>query len=267
MQAGKITKEMIQQAPKKFYTLFMIDFGNIGHLTEKQRLHVMNFFISTVDEIHSSDGFLESSYGLVDVKLDSAREKKLKEEIKKIFDETPSQNELIGKIITFFLDGNYPDLPSVMANFGRSQAMLNNIFDGLSKDAKNLSLNLASIGFGNAVTDKLIKLLAVGTLNVFDRVDAAGNRLYINKGNFDGVLAYGVKTGISWLKSKFNTGQKDLGESCKSFLDCKNFSTSGLQGITCCNDVCQQKKKDWAGWYYCPLECKSSFLGEKGTCK
>ena len=39
-------------------------------------------------------------------------------------------------------------------------------------------------------------------------------------------------------------------------------------GQQCCNGVCTEKKRDWAGSYWCPHECRDAPwpLGELGTC-
>lgn len=263
---NQLTKAMLREVPKNLYKVTLIDFGNAGYLNPTQRLNVLNFFISTLDEIHSPEGFLEAYLNLVGAKLDSAKEKALKEAIKKIFAQNKEQGPLLGKLVTFFLDGVYPPLPPVMANFGRSQAMLNNIYSSIQKDAAKLGLSYANFSFSQAILEDLKRLLAQGTFIVFERVDAAGNKLYLNTGNFLAVTAYGARYGWNFLKEKLGMEVVPLMQPCKTDAQCQNWTMPGQRGVQCCQGKCQEKLKDWTGVYYCPATCVGKPFGKAGTC-
>jgi predicted unusual protein kinase regulating ubiquinone biosynthesis (AarF/ABC1/UbiB family) len=263
---SQVTKDMVGSVPKNLYKVTLIDFGNAGRLNATQRLNVLNFFIATLDEIHSPEGFLEAYLNLVGAKLDSAKEKVLKEEIKKIFDQNKEQGPLLGKLVTFFLDGVYPPLPPVMANFGRSQAMLNNIYDSIQKDAAKFGLARANFNFSQAILEDLKKLLAEGTFLFPTRVDVAGNKLYLNTGNFLAVTAYGARYGWDFLKEKLGVETVPLMKPCKTDVQCQNWTMPGKRGVQCCQGRCQEKLKAWTGIYYCPATCVGKAFGKAGTC-
>lgn len=265
-----LTKDMIEKINKTNYTLTLIDFGNVGHLDESERLNVINFFISTINEIHSADGFLESYLNLVG-KIDDHKQKELRVAIKKIFDEHKDQGDLLGKLFSFFLSSNYPQLPTTMASFGRSQAMLNNVFDMIHRQfVDRLKLTRESFNFSQAIFRDLERMLAQGTLLVFSRVDAQGNQLYLNIGNLEAVAKYGIDYGIQWIKDKvkdkLSIGKMPLGGACSVEIQCQGFSRAGRAGVACCNGVCQVKKRDWAGVYYCPHECRGKAFRAAGSC-
>ncbi|HXW52643.1 MAG TPA: AarF/UbiB family protein [Myxococcota bacterium] len=261
-----ITKEMIQGVPKNTYKLTLIDFGNVGYLNPSQRLHVLNFFISTLWDIHSWDGFYEAYTNLISTKVPRDIEPELKDGIKALFDSTYEQNELLGKIITFFLEGKYPPLPPVMANFGRSQIMLSNIFSGIQKDVARLSLPQANFNFGNSIIEELKRELISGTFIVLNRVDALGNKLYLNLGNLMGVARYGAKFGINWINEKLGFSKVDVNGACQTTMECKDWTLPGIAGIACCLGICQPKRKDRAGVYYCPHECVGDVIKGAGSC-
>lgn len=47
---------------------------------------------------------------------------------------------------------------------------------------------------------------------------------------------------------------------------CEGWTGGGNPGWHCCEGTCQQKKKDWAGVYYCPHECAGGPFQPGGTC-
>lgn len=49
-----------------------------------------------------------------------------------------------------------------------------------------------------------------------------------------------------------------IGDKCFFDWDCGTGS--------CCAGQCANKKKDWAGLFWCPNECKSSFFSRQGSC-
>lgn len=58
----------------------------------------------------------------------------------------------------------------------------------------------------------------------------------------------------------------EVGSKCHTHFDCQNSGNVGGPGLACCNEYCTDKKRDWAGVYYCPHECRGgAFLGA-GTC-
>jgi hypothetical protein len=73
------------------------------------------------------------------------------------------------------------------------------------------------------------------------------------------MIGYGIYKIISII------GPKPLGGSCTLHTDCANWGP-GSDQIACCNGTCQNKKRDWAGVWYCPNECVGSFAGRPGTC-
>ena len=50
-----------------------------------------------------------------------------------------------------------------------------------------------------------------------------------------------------------------IGQSCNYSVDCSSGS--------CCNGICQYKRRDWANICYCPNVCVGSFAGAAGTCQ
>lgn len=101
LKYSNLTKDKMREIPKELYRVTLIDFGNVGYLTASQRLNVLNFFISTLNEIHSWDGFFESYENLVGGSLESSKKAILKEAVKTIFKENLDQGQLLGKLVSF----------------------------------------------------------------------------------------------------------------------------------------------------------------------
>ena len=62
------------------------------------------------------------------------------------------------------------------------------------------------------------------------------------------------------------TWPRSLGQPCDTGSACAGSDLGTGPGTQCCGGVCTQKKKDWAGAYYCPADCVGSFAGRPGTC-
>ena len=76
-----------------------------------------------------------------------------------------------------------------------------------------------------------------------------------------GIVGYGI------YQIKLHFEPKPLGGSCKLPTDCANANLSVFNpGVTCCNGICLQKKKDHANFWYCPHECVGRIFGQPGTC-
>ena len=54
-------------------------------------------------------------------------------------------------------------------------------------------------------------------------------------------------------------------EPCFVHTDCEGYTLKN-PGLACCDGECKQKKRDWAGQYFCPGECKGRFYWNHGTC-
>jgi len=54
-------------------------------------------------------------------------------------------------------------------------------------------------------------------------------------------------------------------EPCVVHTDCENYSLQN-PGLACCDRQCKDKKRDWAGGYFCPGECKGKPWLNGGTC-
>jgi hypothetical protein len=55
-------------------------------------------------------------------------------------------------------------------------------------------------------------------------------------------------------------------EPCVVHTDCEGYRISG-EGLACCDRMCKEKKRDWAGNYWCPGECKGRWWHNNGgTC-
>lgn len=62
-------------------------------------------------------------------------------------------------------------------------------------------------------------------------------------------------------------GPKSVGATCAVGADCAGFGAGPvIAGTDCCRSVCTQKVKDWAGYWYCPHECKGTSSSGPGTC-
>lgn len=249
-----INEEMAKTIPTDLYQLSLIDFGNASYLKPNERQHILNFLIATLDEVHSWDGFYDAYINLIDTKFDKATTEKLQKDLKQIFADNKNQADLLSAIFTIFLGTEYPPLPPVMANFGRSQAMLNNIFVQLQNEARNNGLSIAYFVFSKAIVEDLIKLLAAGTILAYDRVDTYGNRLYLNTANILSVVKYGADFGMQIIKSKLNLSYVPLSGKCSYTTECQNWSLGGFSGVACCNGTCKERKKNRFGLYLCPAE-------------
>ncbi len=60
---------------------------------------------------------------------------------------------------------------------------------------------------------------------------------------------------------------KENGQSCSTHVDCKNHTSLGVKGVACCRGTCKPLKRDWAGVWYCPHECRGGAFSGSGTCK
>jgi len=54
-------------------------------------------------------------------------------------------------------------------------------------------------------------------------------------------------------------------EVCAVHTDCQDWDKMD-NGRACCNGRCTDKKKDWAGTWWCPNECTGRPFGPKGSC-
>lgn len=254
LKFNMISEDMAKTIPTNLYQLSLIDFGNASYLKPNERQHILNFLIATLDEVHSWDGFYNAYINLIDTRLDTITTEKLQKDLKQIFADNKNQADLLSAIFTIFLGTEYPPLPPVMANFGRSQAMLNNIFIQLQNEAQGKQLSIAHFVFSKAIVDDLVKLLAQGTILAYDRVDTYGNRLYLNTPNILAVTKYGVDFGIQTLKSKLNLSSVPLLGKCNWTTDCQNWSLGGFSGVACCSGTCKERKKNRFGLYFCPAD-------------
>lgn len=62
-------------------------------------------------------------------------------------------------------------------------------------------------------------------------------------------------------------GNLPVGSPCISTEQCAGNSIDLQLGTKCCGGICTEKKRDHAGAYYCPAECRgTSILDAPGTC-
>lgn len=101
-----------------------------------------------------------------------------------------------------------------------------------------------------------------GTDLTFDGVDDGYVRL-----SYDMVRAYG-DDGVVFTGSL----KVPNGKPCNENVECQGFSGAGLEGSSCCKSLgqvkgtCQATRRDFAGVWYCPSECRGAADQPAGTC-
>lgn len=86
--------------------------------------------------------------------------------------------------------------------------------------------------------------------------DCVGNPWANSQSSLSGTCEQ-TDTKLHWPRTR--------GEPCVVHTDCESYSLSG-PGLACCDRQCKDKKRDWAGGYFCPGECKGKFYLGAGTC-
>jgi len=79
------------------------------------------------------------------------------------------------------------------------------------------------------------------------------------------VVEFGKDIGRIMSGEETKHGQ-EIGSSCSVGLDCKGYRGPARGGTTCCKGTCATLRKDYAGVYFCPTECKSGPAARPGSC-
>ena len=104
------------------------------------------------------------------------------------------------------------------------------------------------------------KELGKTTVETFKDIGAIGYECLIQDS------AQGCKDAVAGLKATLGIAQVKLGGVCDGPLACIGYTAPSFPGVTCCNNKCQKRVRDWAGFYFCEHECRGAWYKGEGTC-